>query len=93
MKTGDSGQGHACAVNITRETGLCDGSCILLGAEGARFSSECPQTPPFVRNWAEEWFQRSRGEWEPVLGEIQFHVFVNSFLLLLTDRKQVTPGM
>jgi hypothetical protein len=28
-----------------------------------------------------------------MLSEIQFHVFVNSFLLLLTDRKQVTPGM
>lgn len=75
------------------KTGLCFGSCVLLGAEGTRFSSKCPQMPPSVRNWVGDWFQRSRGEWESVLAEIQFHVFVNSFLLLLTDRKQVTPRM
>lgn len=92
MQPGDSGQGHTSTINITRGTRICDGSCIFLDVEEAQFSSKCPQTPPFVRNWAAQWFQRAEANGN-LLGEIQFHVFVNSFLLLLTDRKQVTPGM
>lgn len=36
---------------------------------------------------------KTRGGREPMLSEIQFCVFVNSFLLLLVDKKQVTPGI